>query len=74
MEKHTIRTLAGHDTETRLRMRAVRGDAERGLELLDQLDRRHVLRLRTRIEQPDEETSERAERPKPKSVIATSSH
>lgn len=41
MEELSIRALTEHDTELRFRMRAQRGDAGRGLQLLDQLDRRH---------------------------------
>lgn len=58
MEELSIRALAVHDTEMRFRMRAARGDAQRGLELLDKLDRRHAPRLRSTAEQRDEETSE----------------
>ena len=32
------RALTEHDTEMRFRMRAARGDAARGLKLLDELD------------------------------------
>ncbi len=42
MEELSIRALAEHDTEMRFRMRAARGDAGRGLELLDQLDRHYT--------------------------------
>lgn len=42
MEELSIRALAEHDTEMRFRMRAARGDAERGLELLDELDRHYT--------------------------------
>ena len=35
------RSGAGPDTGTRFRVRAARGDAARGLEVLDGLDRRH---------------------------------
>ena len=41
MEEISLRALAEHDIETRFRVRATRGDRERGLELLDELDRRH---------------------------------
>ena len=39
----TIR-ITEHDTEMRFRTRAGRGDAKRGLELLDELDRHHATR------------------------------
>ncbi len=39
MEESSVRALAEHDTELRFRMRAKRGNAERGLSLLDELDR-----------------------------------
>ena len=42
MEELSVRALTEHDTEMRFRMRAARGDAERGLKLLDELDRRHT--------------------------------
>ena len=38
MEELSIRALAEHDTEMRFRIRAVRGDAARGLEILRQID------------------------------------
>ena len=38
----SVRALAEHDTEMRFRMRAARGDTGHGLELLDELDRRHA--------------------------------
>ena len=41
MEEISLRALTEHDIEMRFRMRAARGDAERGLELLDELDRQH---------------------------------
>ena len=41
MEEISLRALTEHDIETRFRVRAARGDPERGLELLDELDRRH---------------------------------
>ena len=40
MQELSARALAGHDTEMRFRARAARGDAARGLALLDALDRR----------------------------------
>ncbi len=55
MEELSTRTLAERDTEMRFRVRAARGDAQRGLMLLDQLDRRHASRLRTSSKQRDEE-------------------
>ena len=42
MEELSVRALAEHDTETRFRMRAARGDAGLGLKLLDELDRPHA--------------------------------
>ncbi len=45
MEELSIRALAEHDTEMRFRMRAARGGAQRGLEVLDKLDRRHASRV-----------------------------
>ena len=41
MEELSIRALVEHDAEMRFRPRASRGDPERGLELLDKLDRAH---------------------------------
>ena len=41
MQELAVRALAEHDTEMRFRARAARGDAARGLEVLDELDRRH---------------------------------
>lgn len=41
MEEISVRALAEHDTEMRFRLRAARGDTARGLELLDELDRKH---------------------------------
>ena len=41
MEEISVRALAEHDTEMRFRLRAARSDTARGLELLDELDRRH---------------------------------
>ena len=43
MEELSVRALVEHDTEVRFRMRAARGDKDHGLELLDELDRRHAL-------------------------------
>ena len=42
MEELSVRALVEHDTEVRFRMRAARGDSDHGLELLDELDRRHA--------------------------------
>ena len=42
MEELSVRALTEHDTEMRFRVRAGRGDAVRGLRLLDELDRRHA--------------------------------
>ena len=42
MEELSIRALTEHDTEMRFRMRSARGDAGRGVQLLDELDRRYV--------------------------------
>ena len=41
MQELAVRALAEHDTEMRFRTRAARGDAARGIEVLDELDRRH---------------------------------
>ena len=41
MEELSIRALSEHGTEMPFRMRAARGDAQRGLEVLDELDRHH---------------------------------
>ena len=41
MEELSIRALTEHDTEMRFRMRSARGDAGRGMQLLDELDRRY---------------------------------
>ena len=41
MQELAVRALAEHDTEMRFRARAARGDAARGIEVLDELDRRH---------------------------------
>ena len=40
MEEISVRALTEHDTEMRFRMRAARGDAARGLKLLDELGHR----------------------------------
>ena len=42
MQELSARALAEHDTELRFRARAARGDAARGLALLDALDRHHA--------------------------------
>ena len=42
MEELSVRALTEHDTEMRFRMRAVRGDPARWLELLDRLDHSHA--------------------------------
>ena len=42
MEELSVRALAEHDTEMRFWMRAARGDAARGLKLLNELDYRHA--------------------------------
>ena len=42
MQELSVRALTEHDTEMRFRMRAARGDAMRGLKLLDELDHRHA--------------------------------
>ena len=42
MEELSVRALTEHDAEMRFRMRAARGDAARGLKLLDELDHRHA--------------------------------
>ncbi len=42
MEELSVRALAEHDTEMRFRLRAACGDVERGLAVLDKLDRRHA--------------------------------
>ena len=42
MEELSVRALTEHDTEMRFRMRAARGDAARGLKLLDELDHWHA--------------------------------
>ena len=41
MQEFAARALAEHDTELRFRARAARGDAARGLAVLDELDRRY---------------------------------
>ena len=41
MEELSVRALTEHDTEMRFRLRAARGDIERGLKLLDELDAAH---------------------------------
>ena len=41
MMELSVRALAEHDTEMRFRLRAARGDADRGLAVLDNLDRMH---------------------------------
>ena len=41
MQELAVRALAEHDTEMRFRARAARGDAARGVGVLDALDRRH---------------------------------
>ena len=41
MEQLSIRALAEHDTEMRFRLRAARGNVERGLAVLDKLDQMH---------------------------------
>lgn len=41
IQELAVRALAEHDTEMRFRARAARGDAARGIEVLDELDRRH---------------------------------
>ena len=40
IEELSTRALAEHDTELRFRLRAARGDPERGLAILDGLDER----------------------------------
>ena len=42
MEELSVRALTEHDTELRFRMRAARGDAARGLKLLEELDHQHA--------------------------------
>ena len=46
MAELSARALSEHDTEMRFRARAARGDTARGLELLDELDRSPVYRVR----------------------------
>ena len=41
MEELAARALTEHDTEMRFRLRAARGKVERGLAVLDKLDRIH---------------------------------
>ena len=38
VQELAVRALAEHDTEMRFRARAARGDAARGVEILDELD------------------------------------
>lgn len=40
-EEFSTKAIAEFDSETRFRLRAGRGSTERGLELLDRLDREH---------------------------------
>jgi len=40
-EEFSVKALAEFDAENRFRLRAARGDRARGLEILDELDRRH---------------------------------
>jgi predicted transcriptional regulator len=40
-EEFSTKAIAEFDSETRFRLRAERGNRERGLELLDRLDRDH---------------------------------
>ena len=42
MQELSVRALTEHDTEMRFWMRAARGEPERGLKVLDDLDRRHA--------------------------------
>ena len=42
MEELSVRVLAEHDTEMRFRMRAARSKVDRGLKLLNELDRRYA--------------------------------
>lgn len=41
-EEFSVKALAEFDAETRFRLRAARGDKNRGLEILDELDRLHA--------------------------------
>lgn len=41
MAELSVRALTEHDTEMRFRLRAARGKVERGLAVLDKLDRVH---------------------------------
>ena len=43
MEELSVRALTEHDTEMRFRLRAARGKVERGLAVLDRLDRMYSL-------------------------------
>ena len=47
MEEFSVVALAEFDAETRFRARAARGSIQRGLELLDKLDRASQLRRNT---------------------------
>ncbi|MBW6423454.1 ribbon-helix-helix protein, CopG family [Rhizobium sp. XQZ8] len=40
-EEFSARALAEFDLETRFRMRAAKGDRQKGLDILDKLDRAH---------------------------------
>jgi plasmid stability protein len=40
-EEFSTKALSEFDTENRFRIRAARGDKARGLEILDELDRKH---------------------------------
>ena len=42
MEEPPTRALTEYDTEMRFRARAARGDAGRGMQLLDELNRRRL--------------------------------
>lgn len=42
MQELSVRAITEHDTEMRFRMRAARGEPERGLKVLDDLERRHA--------------------------------
>lgn len=46
-EELSTRCIAEHDTELRFRLRASRGNPERGLAILDKLDRAHETDQRT---------------------------
>jgi len=41
MMQLSVRAVAEHDTEMRFRLRAARGNADRGVAVLDKLDRMH---------------------------------